>query len=225
MTEDSGKGTGRPWQAPMLVDPNGVFEAIVNGLSKLPSAIIAAALLAGPTAIWLIARFTNPPDPAKHEVVAQENLLWVCGACRSLNEDRLESCYRCHRLREAIPPALDAGRASRRAPGVGVAVGPGRPAERHPAYSWLGEEPAAASHPAGDHGEPDERVEPAAAVAQEGSVAEDESADGFVPMVLEPWVKVSGRPTPAQPTGRPRKAKAQGEAAAKPKRKPRSRAS
>jgi len=210
----------------MPIDPNGLFEAILSGLSKLPSAIIAAALLAGPTAIWLIARFTNPPDPAKHEVAAQENLLWVCGSCRSLNENRLESCYRCHRRREAISHALDAGRAARLAHGVGVAVGPGRPAERNTAYSWLGVEPAGASHPAGDHGESEEHVEPEGAVAQGLSLADDESAEGFEPMVFEPWVKVSGRPAPPpQPTGRPRKAKAQDEAAAKPKRKPRSRAS
>lgn len=215
----------------MLVDPNGLFEAILNGLSKVPSAMIAAALLGGPTAIWLIARFTNPPDLARREAEALENLLWICGSCRSLNENRLETCYRCHRLRgsESIPVTLDPGRGG--IPEVGVAVGPGRPAERQTAHSWLGAELAGASRP------PKRPVEPTAAVVQEAALvaddSTDESADEFAdesadilePMILEPWVKVSRRPAPAQPTGRPRKAKAQGETAPKPKRKPRSRAS
>ncbi len=118
---------------------NGLLEALSSGLSKVPSALIAAALLAGPTAIWLIVRLTNPPDPplrAGGEV--GEQLLWVCAACRSINEDRVEQCYRCQRARRGSVPhvVIDVGPPS--APGVGIAVGPGRRADAPVPSSWLG---------------------------------------------------------------------------------------
>ncbi len=109
---------------PVPVDPSGLLEAFMNGLAQVPSALIAAALLAGPTAIWLIARFVNPPDLATRDDMALEELLWVCSNCRSINEDRIASCYRCHRMRadESIPLVIETA-PTWAGPGVGIAVG------------------------------------------------------------------------------------------------------
>ena len=93
----------------MAFDPNGLIEAISSAISKFPPALFAAALLGGSTAIWFIVRFANPRDPGKPEPVVAQDLLWVCEACRSINADRLDRCYSCHRLRAAdlIPVVSD----------------------------------------------------------------------------------------------------------------------
>jgi hypothetical protein len=177
----------------MLVDPNGLFEAILRGLERLPYALIAVVLLGGPTAVWIIARFINPPDSATPEYMGLETLLWVCPKCRSLNEDRLEACYACHRLR----PAEDTGRfepAHRDVPGVGVPVGPGRPSQPVPA-SWLGGDIRGATGLDYDEGEPEEDLAP------------DEEVDVFEPRVVEPVMKVSRRPSGSAPAKRPRSPK------------------
>jgi hypothetical protein len=108
----------------MHIDPSGLIEAISNGISRVPSAIIAAVLLGGPTLIWILTRLTYPPITKPGDAVV-ENLLWICESCRSLNEDRLETCYRCHRLRaaESVPVVVKTGGAA--APGLAIAVGPG----------------------------------------------------------------------------------------------------
>src|SRR6185295_1038483 len=121
------------------VDPSALFEAVMSGLAQVPSAVIAAALIAGPTAIWIIFRFLNPRDVAKRDDMGLEELLWVCPACRSINEDRSASCYRCHRLRtgEHAPLVAPAGEPAPTwtGPGVGIAVGPGAPVLK-PGESW-----------------------------------------------------------------------------------------
>jgi hypothetical protein len=170
----------------MPVDPSGLFDAIMAGLSKVPSALIAAALLAGPTAIWLIARFVNPPDLAGKRELVLEELLWVCSSCRSINEDLIENCYRCHRPRadESLPLVVAAGEV-RAAPGVGIAVGPGRPAADRSGRSWIEHDVAAASQAADE----------AAAVEEAERLAELASL-AYEPVILEPRVKVSGHPAP-----------------------------
>ena len=125
----------------MQVDLNGLMDAIVNGISRLPSALVAALLLAGPTAIWLIARFTNPPDSGK-PAEAGETLLWVCESCRSINDHVVDKCYRCHRPRGAESGAIVVEPGRIRVPGVGIAVGPGVPGSQPTASSWLSAEPA-----------------------------------------------------------------------------------
>jgi hypothetical protein len=178
----------------MLVDPTGLFEAILRGLERLPYALIAVVLLGGPTAVWIIARLINPPDSATAEYMGLETLLWVCPSCRSLNEDRLEACYACHRLR----PAEDTGTfepAHRDGPGVGVPVGPGRPTHQPIPASWLGGDIRGATGLDYDEGEPDEAFAP------------DEEEDAFEPRVVEPAMKASRRPSGSAPAKRPRSAK------------------
>jgi hypothetical protein len=197
----------------MSVDPSGLFEAVMSGLAQVPSAVIAAALIAGPTAIWLIVRFLNPPDVAKRDEGGLEELLWVCPACRSINEDRIASCYRCHRQRSGEGVALVAEPApAPSVPGVGIAVGPGAP-RLEPGESWIEVEVARASREVDNNGvgpEPEEEV-----------VAAEVASLAYEPVILEPLVKASGRPTgskPAAPRARRKPAAASDAGAAKPKR-------
>ena len=171
----------------MSVDPSALFEAVMSGLAQVPSAVIAAALIAGPTAIWLIVRFLNPPDVAKRDDMGLEELLWVCPACRSINEDRLPSCYRCHRQRAGEHAPLVAPVAEPAptwaAPGVGIAVGPGAPVLK-PGESWIEVEVARASREVDDNG-----VGP-----EEEELAAEAAALAYEPVILEPRVTPSGRP-------------------------------
>ena len=44
--------------------------------------------------------FTAEPDQGRRgDVEDLEKLLWVCQSCRSMNEDRIDHCYRCHLAR------------------------------------------------------------------------------------------------------------------------------
>jgi len=195
----------------MSVDPSGLFEAVMSGLAQVPSAVIAAALIAGPTAIWLIARFLNPPDIAKRDEGGLEELLWVCPACRSINELRIASCYRCHRLRAGEHAAPVAEPAPTWAgPGVGIAVGPGAPV-LEPGESWIEREVTRASREVDDDGVgPEEEV-----------LAAEVASLAYEPVILEPSVKASGRPVgskPAAPRARRKPPAAADAGAAKPKR-------
>jgi hypothetical protein len=192
----------------MSIDPSAFFEAVMSGLAQVPSAVIAAALIAGPTAIWLIARFLNPPDVATRDEGGLEELLWVCPACRSINEDRIASCYRCHRLRtgEGAPHVAETAPAPS-APGVGIAVGPGKPVLA-PADTWIEREVARASGAVDDGRQP----------AKEHLPAEPASLT-FEPVILEPRVKSSGRPGGApEPVVRRARRKPPGTGETKPKR-------
>jgi hypothetical protein len=195
----------------MSVDPSGLIEAVMSGLAQVPSAVIAAALIAGPTAIWLIVRFLNPPDVAKRDDGGLEELLWVCPACRSINEDRIPSCYRCHRLRagEHVPLVAEPA-PTWVAPGVGIAVGPGAPV-LEPGESWIEREVARASREVDDDG-----VGPAEEV-----LAAEVASLAYEPVILEPRVMASGRAAeskPAAPRARRKPPAAADAGAAKPKR-------
>jgi hypothetical protein len=197
----------------MSVDPSGLFEAVMSGLAQVPSAVIAAALIAGPTAIWLVFRFLNPPDVAKRDEGGLEELLWVCPACRSINEDRIASCYRCHRLRSGEGVAVVAEPApAPSAPGVGIAVGPGAPA-LVPGESWIEVEVARASREVDNNGVGPE--------PEEEAVAAELASLAYEPVILEPLVKASGRPAgskPAPQRARRKPAAAADAGAAKPRR-------
>jgi hypothetical protein len=174
----------------MPVDQNGLFEAIVSAVSKLPPALIVVGLLGGPTAIWIIARLVNPPTPSKVKAVT-EDLLWVCAFCRSINEDRLDRCYSCREVREAADVPLEGEAWEGGAPRIGIPVGPGRRVERPAASSWLGAELHGASRPI------EERIE------MGDSAPEEKGAPEPVP--------VARKPRNGEPRG---KAKAAGTTAA-----------
>ena len=181
-------------------DLPGLYETIMSGLGTVPSALIAAALLAGPTGIWLIARFVNPPDIGTTEEVAVEELRWVCPHCRSINEDRIASCYRCRKVRadESVPLVTETAR-TRSSPGVGIAVGPGAPPQVVPDRSWIELDVARAS------GSVDYGLEPV-----EDLPATELASLTFEPVILEARVKASGRPGPAEPAGRRKRRKPPG---------------
>jgi hypothetical protein len=165
----------------MPVDPSGLLDAISNVVSQIPTGLLVAVFLVGPTAIWLIARFANPSEPAKRVKTVPENMLWVCASCRSINDDRAARCYRCH-----------GSRADESMPGVGIAVGPGLPAGGQTAYSWVGAEVTGAARPTGDGFEPEETVVPA------------KPTSTFEPLALEP---LALEPLALEPLNREPKAK------------------
>ena len=204
----------------MPVDPSALVNEILAGLAKIPPGLFAAILLGGPTAIWLVLRFSNPPDDApRPPEPVREEFLWVCISCRSLNQELRDSCYRCHRSRtdESEPGIPDLGRlpapASRTeiAPAIGIAVGPGRTSEPLIAGSWLGVQHAGPTYAY------DEmtglRLEPSVA-AWAGPGSDPEPADATAPseevlvaadpltfepvllepVILQPRMKVSSRP-------------------------------
>lgn len=194
----------------MPFDLNGLLEAVSNGLSKLPSALVAALLLGGPTAIWLITQFVHPRDVAKQEELLPEDRLWLCGSCLSINEERLDHCYRCHRMRsaESLPVVIHGIPA---APRIGVAVGPG-PREPQPSPGWLGGEFTAAAVPTQVRQQQPPAivplpapapasVQPAPAPAKPAK-AERGSPAPIEPVILEPKVKVSTRSAAAKPSAR-----------------------
>ena len=204
----------------MPVDPSALVNEILAGLAKIPPGLLAAILLGGPTAIWLVLRFSNPPDnaPRPPEPVRDE-FLWVCIACRSLNQELRDSCYRCHRARtdesEPATPDLDQlpalASSAGVAPGVGIAVGPGRTREPLVAGSWLGVEPTGPAYAydemtglrlepgvgAWTGPRPDSELADAMTPSEEVLVAADPLTFEPVlldPVILQPRMKVSGRP-------------------------------
>jgi len=206
----------------MPVDPTALFNSILEGLSKIPPGLFAAVLLGGPTAIWLIIQFGHPPDGRKHEATAMDEFLWVCAWCRSINEDTRDSCYSCHRSRtgQDVPgvaqprPTPVAAPGTWVAPGIGIAVGPGRRAEPQPSGSWLGAERVGAARP--DEESPELEREPVAVTTSRprsvsaAALAHATEGDDTVaavdtrvaePVILEAKVKVSGR-RPAAPRSR-----------------------
>jgi hypothetical protein len=191
----------------MPIDLAEIYEAVMSGLGTVPSALIAAALLAGPTAIWLIARFVNPPDLGMTDEVVVEELLWVCPHCRSINEERIATCYRCHKVRadESIPLVIETV-PTRLGPGVGIAVGPGVPMLA-PVETWIEREVARASEAVDDGVEPEEDL-----------VAAEPAPLTYEPVILEPLVRASGRPGAGESAGRRTRRKPPDSGDATPKR-------
>ena len=208
----------------MPVDPTALVHAILDGLSKVPPGLFAAILLGGPTAVWLIIRFGQPSDGRRRAATAMDEFLWVCGWCRSINEANRDSCYSCHRSRfgqdqagVAAPQPTPLTAPPWIAPGVGVAVGPGRPAQPQASGSWPGAEAVGAGRPEIEPSAPaGERGDPVIAAPMPGNNAgpaydsswgdPDEALAApdprlLEPMILEPRVKVSGR-RPAAPRRR-----------------------
>jgi len=74
------------------------LQTVEEGIGLLPSAIIAAVLLGGPTASWLLYRFVVQPRSSRYRAVDGAAIMWVCTGCRSVNELRADHCYRCDRV-------------------------------------------------------------------------------------------------------------------------------
>ena len=197
----------------MPLDLNGLPEAISNGLSKLPSALVAAVLLGGPTAIWLITRFVRPPEVIKQEELLPEDRLWLCGSCLSINEERLDHCYRCHRTRaaESLPVIIHGVPA---APRIGITVGPA-PGDLKQAPGWLGGEFTPVPAPPQVRSQPTPATMPlpvpapakpaTAKTAPAARPAADRAAAAapIEPVILEPKVKVSTRSSASKPKPKP----------------------
>jgi hypothetical protein len=62
---------------------------------------IALALLAGPTAALIVYRLLGVARRMRTSSEVEVAPLWVCQACRSVNELRLSRCYRCGVERDA----------------------------------------------------------------------------------------------------------------------------
>jgi hypothetical protein len=70
------------------------FESLRVGIGLVPPALIAIILLAGPTAGWLLYRYVVQPRAARSRGYDGARF-WVCPSCRSVNDFRLQRCYRC----------------------------------------------------------------------------------------------------------------------------------
>lgn len=70
------------------------FESLRVGIGLIPPALIAMVLLGGPTAGWLLYRFFVQPRAARGRAYDGARF-WVCPNCRSVNDFRLQRCYRC----------------------------------------------------------------------------------------------------------------------------------
>jgi hypothetical protein len=78
----------------MPFDPTELIDSVQRNVGLLPAAIGAILLLAGPTAAWIIYRMVAQPRSAR-PAAGSTDLMWVCEQCRSANEVRRGSCYRC----------------------------------------------------------------------------------------------------------------------------------
>jgi hypothetical protein len=85
----------------MPIDFSGLTESLQRGLGGLPAAAIVLALLAGPTAVLIGYRLIRVARRASGSGQVEAAPLWVCQACRSVNELRLSRCYRCGVGRDA----------------------------------------------------------------------------------------------------------------------------
>ena len=122
----------------MDIDIDAVVRGLEEGVGLVPSALIAVVLLAGPTTVWLLYRFVVQPRTSRYRHGEAGGAMWVCAACRSVNELRTARCYRCDRTPDeaqlhvidpdvGIPLPIGLPAASSR---TGVPVGPGPAPDR-----------------------------------------------------------------------------------------------
>jgi hypothetical protein len=129
----------------MPIDPADAIGAVQEGLSQVPSAVLAIVLLAGPTSLWLFYRFFVQPRRSRY-TAGRDELVWACVRCLSVNDIQSGRCYACGLEREI---ALEEAR--RADPGVAAAeaVAAEPPAAEPAAASAViaAAEPAAAEVP------------------------------------------------------------------------------
>jgi hypothetical protein len=157
----------------MPVDPSVLFNDILDGLSKIPLGLFAAIILGGPTAIWLIVRFSNPPDEAS----------------RPAAEARAE-------IARGVGIAVGPGRTSEPlVAGSWLGVESTGSAYAYDEMTGLKRAPSLAAW-AGPRPDPNEPAD-ATALSEEVLVAADPLTFEPVllePIILQPRVKVAGRP-------------------------------
>lgn len=71
------------------------LESLRVGIGLIPPALIAMVLLGGPTAGWLLYRYVVQPRSRMRVRAYDGATFWVCPNCRSVNDFRRSSCYRC----------------------------------------------------------------------------------------------------------------------------------
>jgi hypothetical protein len=76
------------------MEPTGLIEGLQESIDAVPGALLAIALLVGPTVIWLFYRFVLQPRTSRYAGDGPEPL-WVCADCRSANQIRAARCYAC----------------------------------------------------------------------------------------------------------------------------------
>lgn len=79
----------------MQVDIADWIARLQAGAATVPGALIAVFLLAGPTLGWLLYRFVVQPRTRRRIAGPDLAAMWVCANCRSVNELRMDRCYRC----------------------------------------------------------------------------------------------------------------------------------
>lgn len=82
-----------------------IAQSLQVGLGQVPPVAIALGLLAGPTALLIGYRFVTVARRMRMTSEVHAATLWVCHSCRSVNELRLNRCYRCGSERGAIEEA------------------------------------------------------------------------------------------------------------------------
>ena len=83
------------------MDLSALIESLQRGFGQIPPVAIALGLLAGPTAALIVYRLMGAARRVQVSPEVDVAPLWVCHDCRSVNELRLASCYRCGADRDA----------------------------------------------------------------------------------------------------------------------------
>lgn len=120
-----------------------VLDSLRAAVEHAPFAVLAAALLIGPTLLWVFLRVVFPSS--QKDTAFRRRMLWGCPNCRSVNESVHTRCYACGfepqstddvtiidpttgrpLTRVVNRPAAPPSALPTRAASPGVAVGPGR---------------------------------------------------------------------------------------------------
>ena len=79
-------------------------------VSVVPSPLLAIAILATPTLVWLAYRWFWGVTSSRNEPLPSAEGFWVCPACASLTPEPQDRCYRCRMERpEVVAVPTDAG--------------------------------------------------------------------------------------------------------------------
>ena len=177
-----------------------VCEAVVTASRRSRPAVVAALLLGGPTAVWLIMRFANPREARSRFGAVAADLHWICPECRSLNEDRTSRCYRCFLMArtDAVLPLLagsrgrGADRRGDRRSARGCRSDRGRLTGSRRTSARMSTDPTRPSdEPSLTTAEPRRELVPADEGSPTAMAVPTPAAPIFEPLVLEPRVKVA----------------------------------